>query len=201
MFEKELFDVTLGIGATANAIVEGFEGDLLHGGHEQGDQHANDGNDHEQFDQREGASFAELAVEAGGHAPRQGIDVLKTLAQRRQVEGHDVEAIIEVGSKLAALDRFFEVEVLAKIRRALHCCVSMLPTGSNSPVSITRNSVACCSRCCGLMLIGSAVATPLDAAAWLGILLLGVPLYWLSRHTPRPLAVVGKEEEVVASRP
>src|SRR5205807_9994774 len=49
--------------------------------------------------------------------------------------------------------------------------------------------------CCALMVVGSVVEAPWDAAAWTGILLLGVPLYWLSRHTPRVLALVGHKED------
>jgi amino acid transporter len=47
---------------------------------------------------------------------------------------------------------------------------------------------------CGLMVVGSVILSPLDAAVWLGVLLLGVPLYWLSRHSPRALAALGRDE-------
>src|SRR5262249_53467423 len=48
---------------------------------------------------------------------------------------------------------------------------------------------------CALMVVGSVIGSPLDAAAWLGILLVGVPLYWLSRHSPRVLAAIGREDD------
>jgi amino acid transporter len=47
---------------------------------------------------------------------------------------------------------------------------------------------------CGLMLAGSVILSPLDAAVWLGVLLVGVPLYWLSRQSPRALAALGRDE-------
>lgn len=50
---------------------------------------------------------------------------------------------------------------------------------------------------CSLMIAGSAIESPEDALAWLGILLLGVPLYWLSRHSPRTLLVVDKDDRKV----
>jgi basic amino acid/polyamine antiporter, APA family len=46
---------------------------------------------------------------------------------------------------------------------------------------------------CGLMVVGSVIESPTDAAAWLGVLLVGVPLYWLSRHTPHALAALGRD--------
>jgi basic amino acid/polyamine antiporter, APA family len=48
---------------------------------------------------------------------------------------------------------------------------------------------------CGLMVVGSVLGSPIDAGAWLGVLLLGVPLYWLSRYTPRALAAIGRDED------
>jgi amino acid transporter len=48
---------------------------------------------------------------------------------------------------------------------------------------------------CGLMVVGSVIGSPLDAVAWLGVLLLGVPLYWLSRHSPRALAAIKREDD------
>jgi basic amino acid/polyamine antiporter, APA family len=48
---------------------------------------------------------------------------------------------------------------------------------------------------CLLMVIGSAIESPVDAAIWLGILLLGVPLYWLSRHTPSGLPLVAQDKD------
>jgi amino acid transporter len=47
---------------------------------------------------------------------------------------------------------------------------------------------------CGMMLVGSVLALQVeDVAAWLGILLLGVPLYWITRHGPGTLEAVTKD--------
>jgi amino acid transporter len=47
--------------------------------------------------------------------------------------------------------------------------------------------------CCGLMCVGSLLAAPIGGLVWTGIMLLGMPLYWLTRHTPR-LAARGHDE-------
>jgi amino acid transporter len=49
---------------------------------------------------------------------------------------------------------------------------------------------------CGLMVVSSVMASLADAAAWLGVLLVGLPLYWWSRHLlPGPLVALGRKEE------
>jgi amino acid transporter len=48
---------------------------------------------------------------------------------------------------------------------------------------------------CGLMMVSSVMASWVDAAAWLGVLLVGLPLYWWTRHWKRTLAALGKDED------
>ena len=48
--------------------------------------------------------LAKLAIEVGGHATGQQRDVLAAIAQRRQVEGHHVEAVIEVFAEATRRD-------------------------------------------------------------------------------------------------
>jgi amino acid transporter len=48
---------------------------------------------------------------------------------------------------------------------------------------------------CAAMLVASALAAPVDTAVWMGITLLGVPLYWLSRHRPRPWTVATRPDD------
>jgi amino acid transporter len=47
---------------------------------------------------------------------------------------------------------------------------------------------------CGLMVAGSVLGYPRDTAVWFGVLLVGVPLYWLSRHSLRALTPLGQDE-------
>ena len=55
--------------------------------------------------------LAKLGVEAGGHGARQGGDILHPFAQRRQVERHHVEPVVQVLAKLALAHGFFQVPV------------------------------------------------------------------------------------------
>src|SRR5207253_2985271 len=69
---------------------------------------------------------------------------------------------------------FSKSMLLATISRASQRCVSVEPTGSNSPASMTRRSVACCSR--PSVSISSSRRVPWPTAANLPILMRSAPV-------------------------
>ena len=72
-------------------------------------------------------------------------NILAPIAQRRNGDGEDVQAIVEIAAKLAALTIFFRSRLVAATMRASLVRVRELPRRSNSFSCSARSSFACIS--------------------------------------------------------
>ena len=72
-------------------------------------------------------------------------NVLAALAERRQVDRDDVEAVVEIFAEPAGRDGFLRSRFVAATRRTSTRRGPLEPTRSNSPSCSTRRSFTCIS--------------------------------------------------------
>ena len=90
--------------------------------------------------------LAEAATEAREEERHELRDVRRPLAQRRELDGHHVEAIEEIRAEAAGRDRRVAGRGWSPRSRARRReAVWLPPTGSNSPSWSTRSSFTCVS--------------------------------------------------------